>query len=68
MLRFLNRKKYDHISFMVDQMRELSNELVMLNIDFYEGKITQNEYNSLCEAKTRLLLKRRRQHRYATML
>ena len=68
MLQFLNRKKYDHIGFLVGQMRELHNELVALNIEFYEGRITQEEYNHLCKAKTKLLLKRRRQHKYANLL
>jgi len=68
MLRFLNRKKYDHISFLVTQMMELQNELVWLNVDFYEKRISQDEYHSLSMSKTRLLLKRKRQHKYATLL
>jgi hypothetical protein len=67
MFRFLNRKKYDHTGFLVDQMRALSNELVSLNIEFYEGRINQDDYNKLCEAKTRLLLKRRRQYKYISI-
>lgn len=68
MLRFLNRKKYDHVSFLVSQMMELQNEIVWLNVDFHDKKISQEEYHKLSKAKTKLLLKRKRQHRYANML
>jgi len=61
--KFYESPKSRHSSFLVDQMMDLSNELIGLNIEFYEGKITQEEFNKLSLAKTRLLMKRKRQHR-----
>jgi len=67
MLGLFNRRKYDHIGFLVEQMRVLHNELISLNVEFFSGNISQEDYHKLSEAKTRLLLKRRRQHKYATI-
>jgi hypothetical protein len=61
--RFYESPKSRHSSFLVDQMTDLSNEIIGVNVEFYEGKITQEEFNRLSLAKTRLLMKRKRQHR-----